>query len=154
MPKKQKLCPDCGIDISHRGHSAKRCAECAVKKDRSSNTIRISKIRNIGESAKFKKSAHDVQGYACVICDWRIEGDKYGGCVTHHIVSVADGGKNILDNAAVLCPNCHAMAHRGLISKDMLMLRVKEAIRDRPKKHEERILKALECLPRFNRVRN
>ena len=28
-PRKERHCPGCGSDISHRHHSAKRCIECA-----------------------------------------------------------------------------------------------------------------------------
>jgi predicted HNH restriction endonuclease len=30
----------------------------------------------------------------------------------HHVIPVAKGGGNEADNLVVLCPNCHAMAHR------------------------------------------
>ena len=38
----------------------------------------------------------------------------------HHIVPVSDGGNGNTDNIILLCPNCHKMAHAGLISDDEL----------------------------------
>lgn len=31
----------------------------------------------------------------------------------HHIVRLADGGNDTVENAVALCPNCHRMAHHG-----------------------------------------
>ena len=51
----------------------------------------------------------------------------------HHLVPVADEGKNEPENLLVLCPNCHALHHRGEIpveslrSWKMLLLAINEA---------------------------
>ncbi|HSW15722.1 MAG TPA: HNH endonuclease signature motif containing protein [Ramlibacter sp.] len=31
----------------------------------------------------------------------------------HHLMTLADGGKDTLDNALALCPNCHRQVHHG-----------------------------------------
>lgn len=31
----------------------------------------------------------------------------------HHVISLADGGKDTLDNTVALCPNCHRKRHHG-----------------------------------------
>lgn len=36
----------------------------------------------------------------------------------HHIVPIAQGGKNTLDNVIVVCPNHHRMFHHNLISEE------------------------------------
>lgn len=36
----------------------------------------------------------------------------------HHIIEVAKGGGNEPDNLIALCPNCHALYHRGVIHSD------------------------------------
>jgi len=46
----------------------------------------------------------------------------------HHIQWRCNGGTNDLTNLIVLCPNCHAMAHDGLISQDELILLNRAAI--------------------------
>jgi 5-methylcytosine-specific restriction endonuclease McrA len=54
-------------------------------------------------------------GYACKLyygdkcskCGW-----NEATCDAHHIVPVSDGGKNIIPNCVIICPNCHAKEHR------------------------------------------
>lgn len=50
----------------------------------------------------------------CAICDFDIVVDL------HHIVAKADGGSDTFENLIPLCPNHHALADRGLISRDEL----------------------------------
>jgi hypothetical protein len=38
----------------------------------------------------------------------------------HHIVEVSEGGGNDLHNLLGLCPTCHALFHRGTISRDAI----------------------------------
>ena len=51
----------------------------------------------------------------------------------HHVVPVAEAGKNEPENLLVLCPNCHALHHRGEIPIEslrawkMLLLAINEA---------------------------
>ena len=51
----------------------------------------------------------------------------------HHLVPVADDGSNDPENLLALCPNCHALHHRGEIPREslrawkMLLLAVNEA---------------------------
>jgi len=45
-------------------------------------------------------------GNVCVECGW----DK-GECDAHHKIPFGDGGKNTINNASILCPNCHRLAH-------------------------------------------
>jgi 5-methylcytosine-specific restriction enzyme A len=32
----------------------------------------------------------------------------------HHTLPLSDGGKDIVENAVALCPNCHRKAHYGM----------------------------------------
>lgn len=45
----------------------------------------------------------------CEVCAWAAP--FYDALCVHHIVPVADGGDDALDNLVVLCPNCHAVVH-------------------------------------------
>jgi 5-methylcytosine-specific restriction endonuclease McrA len=45
-------------------------------------------------------------GYRCVYC-----GAADDGLEVHHVVPVAEGGKNGLSNVVVVCRACHANAH-------------------------------------------
>ncbi len=38
----------------------------------------------------------------------------------HHIVEVAEGGGNDPSNLLALCPTCHMLYHRGVISRDAI----------------------------------
>ncbi|HBA89465.1 MAG TPA: hypothetical protein DCZ75_16210 [Geobacter sp.] len=38
----------------------------------------------------------------------------------HHIVQVKDAGGNSADNLLALCPNCHALHHKGIIPKESI----------------------------------
>ncbi len=38
----------------------------------------------------------------------------------HHLTEVSEGGGNELTNLIALCPNCHALHHRGTIHKEAL----------------------------------
>lgn len=52
---------------------------------------------------------------SCVICGW-----NKTSCDVHHIIPVSNGGKNEITNLITLCPNCHRMVHRNLISEEKL----------------------------------
>lgn len=51
----------------------------------------------------------------CAICGW-----NKASCDVHHIIPVSYGGKNEITNLITLCPNCHRMVHRNLISEEKL----------------------------------
>lgn len=51
----------------------------------------------------------------CEVCGW-----NQGPRDVHHIVHVSNGGKNELSNLITLCPNCHRLAHRNLLSENKL----------------------------------
>lgn len=51
----------------------------------------------------------------CANCGW-YEGPRD----VHHITPVCSGGKNELNNLITLCPNCHRLSHRNLLSEDKL----------------------------------
>ncbi|OOY19596.1 hypothetical protein BMI86_13225 [Thioclava sp. DLFJ5-1] len=42
----------------------------------------------------------------------RISGGAY--LEVHHIIPLSEGGMDVLENAAALCPNCHREAHFGI----------------------------------------
>lgn len=52
---------------------------------------------------------------SCANCNWSESSRD-----VHHIVPSCLGGKNELNNLITLCPNCHRMAHRNLLSEDKL----------------------------------
>jgi len=40
----------------------------------------------------------------------------------HHIVEVSEDGTNDISNLLCLCPNCHALYHRGTIDRDAIKI--------------------------------
>lgn len=38
----------------------------------------------------------------------------------HHLEYISDGGDNSIDNLLAICPNCHALHHRGVIPVESL----------------------------------
>jgi hypothetical protein len=45
----------------------------------------------------------------CSVCGWK------GPCDSHRILRGKDGGRYTAGNVIVVCPNCHRLAHRGLL---------------------------------------
>jgi 5-methylcytosine-specific restriction endonuclease McrA len=45
----------------------------------------------------------------CEMCGWK--GPEAKLLHAHHIIGLSVGGADTLDNLAILCPNCHAVAH-------------------------------------------
>jgi hypothetical protein len=51
----------------------------------------------------------------CMRCNW-----DEGSCDTHHITPRAKGGVHSMENAVILCPNCHRLVHEGKVVPDAL----------------------------------
>lgn len=51
-------------------------------------------------------------GESCTECGW-----NEGTCDVHHVIHVSKGGKNTVNNAKVLCPNCHRKVHSRKIQR-------------------------------------
>lgn len=60
------------------------------------------------------KKVFNRDGYKCIICGY----SKHLSC--HHILAVKKGGTDKENNLITLCPNCHAEADAGEISKHKL----------------------------------
>lgn len=57
-----------------------------------------------------KKEAKQTYGEKCELCSYDLTID------VHHIIEKKNGGTDDLDNLCILCPNCHALVHRGVLS--------------------------------------
>lgn len=53
-------------------------------------------------------AAKRLRGDKCSRCGW----DR-APCDVHHIVTRSCGGKNTIENAEILCPNCHRERHNS-----------------------------------------
>ena len=141
-----RVCKVCGESIENRGPAARYCRTCAQRKARKEGHLNLinndSKRKTYGYKAYeiLKREAHTDQGNNCIICGWTVEGTMFGCCVVHHIIPVSEGGKDDIDNVAVLCPNCHVLAHQDLITRDELLGLAEIARRSRPDLEEIRKL--------------
>lgn len=70
--------------------------------------------RRASQPADPIRAANARDGHRCRICGFDAV------ISTHHIEPFAEGGTDALPNLITLCPNHHAMADRGLISRDEL----------------------------------
>ena len=66
-------------------------------------------------------------GLVCFSCGW----DK-AICDIHHIIHTKNGGTNDHTNLTYICPNCHRLAHKGLLTD---FKTIEEVIGDSWKKH-------------------
>ena len=53
----------------------------------------------------------------------RADGDPY--LETHHVVWLAQGGSDTVENTVALCPNCHRRMHVLKLEADIATLRAK-----------------------------
>lgn len=93
------------------------------------NTKQVSTNR-YERSSEARKKAIEYHGHKCIVCGMDFE-ETYGelgrGFIhIHHIVPIASKGKTKIDyekDLVPVCPNCHAMLHRG---DDGRVLSIKE----------------------------
>jgi len=84
--------------------------------------------------SEFKNKAHLLQGDSCIVCGFTDSNVLFGGCDSHHIIPMSQGGTHDAENnAAILCSHCHTLTHRGIISTDKLLSYVEEAKKRRIK---------------------
>ena len=102
---RQYKCMRCGDAFESKAYRAKYCSTtCRVATNvKSSN---MPKRRN-HLAARVRK---DFGVLACFACNW----DK-ALCDVHHVVPRRNGGTNTYDNLSIICPNCHRLAHLGLL---------------------------------------
>lgn len=127
----EKYCKLCGkpIPTSRTSGNVKYCSEHCQRRAGLTLDVR----EKIVERGRRKSKRHPDFLFAyeskCAVCGWSIptwrpfyaKHEPAGGCHVHHIVSVCDGGTEDASNLILLCPNCHKMAHVGLLEKDELL---------------------------------
>ena len=104
------VCKHCGKEFMSASKNAKYCSDSCKQKNYRT------KQKSQSEDGKSLKHYYTVfEKIPCEICQW----DKTSRDL-HHILEVANGGTNELDNLICVCPNCHREIHNNLISKDDL----------------------------------
>lgn len=112
-------CAKCGKTTERvLKHGTQRPVYCSKECAAASKSEKISaalKKRRSDTWNCWRKLAKERDGNACKICGFSL--------ITHahHIEHKAKGGKHHMDNLITLCPNHHAMAHTGLLSKDEML---------------------------------
>ena len=106
-PLKSCKCVTCGNSFDSKSSKAKYC--CGKCK-----SLHYRQLISTPENGS-RKLQSILLTLPCANCEW-----KESSRDVHHIVPSCFGGKNQLNNLITLCPNCHRMAHRNLLSKDKL----------------------------------
>ena len=107
-PLKHCTCVQCGKEFESTSTKAKYCCkQCKLKHYRASISTEKYATRTL---------QNILLNFPCENCGWQ-EGPRD----VHHITPVCEGGKNEIENLITLCPNCHRLAHRNLLSKDKLV---------------------------------
>jgi 5-methylcytosine-specific restriction endonuclease McrA len=101
-------CIICGSLFQSISSKAKYCSSKCKSKH-----YRLSLRTNEGLTNKYQKI---LLSLPCEVCGW-----NQGPRDVHHILPVNKGGKNELYNLITLCPNCHRLSHRNLLSDDKLI---------------------------------
>ena len=123
----EKICPVCGEKFTPKSGAQKYCSpKCSRAVQTKQNYDQIRKRSAI--RSKMNPDLLFAFGCKCAVCGWSIPDWKPGydkvyhshGCAFHHIVPVCEGGTNTEENIVLLCPNCHTMAHAGLLTRDEL----------------------------------
>lgn len=105
---KKKLCEKHGTRLLRNGSVEERRRERDIR----SFAEEIAKSENpldfaINNSNSFSEIVRCYYGDFCHECGW-----NKGPCEVHHIIPASVGGKSSINNAIVLCPNCHSLKHR------------------------------------------
>lgn len=79
--------------------------------------------------------------------------DKQGApyLEAHHVIRLADGGRDAIDNVVAICPNCHRKAH---VLNDEIDTIILEGIAEHNKKQLDRLLGILEVAEREHIIKN
>jgi 5-methylcytosine-specific restriction protein A len=147
-----KVCPICEAEFDPPHMKSKFCSEKCSRLNRSRQPY--SKARNAGRSTAqmIAKAIVKEQGFACAVCQWRL--DEYGdGVEVHHIIPSAEGGTHERTNLIALCPNHHKEADKGLLSALVLQKYREEAVKRNPLKLDWYWAKITPAVKRLDEMR-
>lgn len=120
-----KVCPVCGQEFNATTNKKYCSAKCARIAQTEKNYHNIRKRTDL--KAKQNPDLLYAFDFKCAVCGWSLPAifenlhQYQRGCQFHHIVPVCEGGSNTEENLVLLCPNCHKMAHTGMISRKTLL---------------------------------
>lgn len=117
---------DCTNRISLKSGNRKLCTKHYTRLRRHGDANKRSRARDVARYEDLIEEGQDplsiefistyswscaVMGYYgthCMECGW-----NKGLCEAHHVIPKSEGGMNTVQNAVVLCPNCHSLKHRN-----------------------------------------
>lgn len=108
--KYEHICKHCGQKFMSASKSAKYCSDSCKQKNYRAKQKSLSE-----EGVSIKTYYKIFEKIPCEICQWNKTSRDL-----HHIIEVANGGTNELNNLICVCPNCHREIHNNLISKEDL----------------------------------
>lgn len=117
------ICKHCSQTFTAKSY-AKYCSNSCKQKHY--------RLKSKSETSSIKQFYKLLNHLPCEICNF----DKCKRHL-HHIKYVSQGGKNELNNLISLCPNCHAMVHENLISKEALYNALKVRLYHHPELYQE-----------------
>ena len=118
----QRICPICGQAFTPKSGRGVYCSPKCARQAQTERRIDYIHKRVKGK-AKQNINLYYAFDFSCAICGWTLGNWDYGpscGNEWHHIVPVSEGGTNNEENLVLLCPNCHKMAHAGMITREEL----------------------------------
>ena len=116
-----KSCKYCGKKIpENRRSNSVFCSEYCQRRAFSNHKIISERTKRLKPIRERKLAAHEGK---CAICGWSAKSPvlRSNGCELHHIIPVAEGGTEEWNNIILLCPNCHRLAHSGIIARQQLI---------------------------------
>lgn len=118
----------CTVDGCFKKHFSKGMCIAHYGRIRSAKQRKIDNEKITGvlkegtNTSKMYRSSESVKrivrrtfGDKCMECGW----DK-AACDGHHIIPSSQGGLNTIENIVILCPNCHRLAHRNILTVERL----------------------------------
>lgn len=107
--------------------------ELAIEKSKlneKKNLVRKVSTYNYERSLVIREYVKELANGICQLCDnkapFEVKGKPF--LHVHHIEYLSDGGKDTIENAIAVCPNCHAKIHQLELKedKDKLLRKVQE----------------------------
>lgn len=113
-------CETCGTPFRYRpwgGRVAKYCSRRCFAKAHAASMLTRRERRHSEQirTVSFRIRMTSVLINECAICGW-----KESSCDVAHILARKNGGRNILANVLMLCPNHHRIFDDGLIPLDVI----------------------------------
>jgi len=126
QPSIEKICEQCGQPFMARA-SRREPRFCSRECTYAWQSVHFTGTNNPNyRHGQNQGAAHYIaERYypaACILCGFDVV------TIVHHIIPKSDGGTNSPTNLAILCPNHHAMTHRGLIDRDTLAAAASKAM--------------------------